>query len=288
MRLFRASYSVWIALVLVLPLAVALCDCAQATTLVSLNPDLGPSGPQPATFMFGVTKVPSFVAGPGSVGNGDGNLPLASQSPPGLELKTPLTITNADGSNSYGRQSNGDGSTTFYDTTLILTGLAASGPSTTFNPGVQFDFQSLGSGGFTIYQSQAGGYSPSSPPPVLLSGTIVSATISGIDGSNIGNMLTTTVAYTGGAIFNKLVAQGGSTTGSLTVNLGLINAPLPQSPVFAIGGPPGFLLPFSATGQAIFDTPKVPEPSTAVLVLSGGISVLALRRIRRTRTRAAV
>jgi hypothetical protein len=282
----RAFTPILIVLAVLLAL-VAAPGPASATTLVLLNPDLSPSGPQPATFTFGTGAGSPFAAGPGAVGNGDGNLLPASQVPPGLELKTPLTITNADGATTYGRQNNGDGSTTFYDTTLVLTGLTAAGPANFFNPGVQFDFQALSAGTFSIYQSQAGGFDPILLPALLLGGTITTATINGIDGSNIGSTLSVNVAYTSGAIYNRLVALGGTTTGSVTFNLSLISGLPGQSPTFAIDpNPPGFLLPFSATGQAIFDTPIVPVPEPAGLALAGialGAGAWCAYRKRRAR-----
>jgi hypothetical protein len=266
---------------------ISLIGTASATTIVSLNPELNPSGPSPATFTFG--QVPAappgtlqFAAGPGSLSNGDGNLPPTNQHSPGLELKTPLNII--DPATLYGRQNNADGSTTFYDTSLVFqpNDLQASSAVQTFSPapGVQFDFQSLTSATFSIYGSLAGGYTPGTPGPLLLRGTITTATLNGLDGANIGTALSSTVTYTSGAIYDKLVALGGTPSGSVTINLSLINNLPGQSPVFGIGPPPGYLLPFSATGQAIFDSPRVitPEPAGVTLCALGLLGWLFVAR----------
>ena len=272
---------------------------AWATTIVSLNPELNPSGPSPPTYTF--DQVPAqppgtlqFAAGPGSSSNGDGNQPPANQHSPGLELKTPLHIsTVSDPTLAYGIQPNLDGSTTFYDTTLVFQplDLLATGPAALFSPigGPQFDFQVLSSAEFSIYGSVAGGYlPPGSTGPLLLRGTISTATLSGLDGANVGTVLSSTVTYTAGAIYDELVLHGGLPSGSVTINLSLINNLPGQSPVFGIDpGPNMFLLPFSATGQTIFDSPRVivPEPASLVLAGMGMLGCLAFVRARRKRPR---
>ncbi len=281
----RAALGRWLLVLVALALcASALSNSAYAATLVSLNPELTPGGPPPVNFTFGAG---GFADGSGSHGNGDGNLAPNLQHAPGLELKTPLTISTVGHPElAYGIQSNADGSTTFYDTTLVLSGLAPSGPATSLpiGGGLSFDFQNLGNGTFTIYGSGPGGFTGlPTTLPILLTGTLTNATVNGLDGATIGSTVSSTLTFTGGAIFNALVAHGGTTTGSVTFNLSLISGLPGQSGTFVVSG--STLLPFSATGQGIFTTQTVPEPTSIALMGFGSLFFLApvCRRWRRAR-----
>jgi hypothetical protein len=257
---------------------LVLAQPALGITIVSLNPELTPGGgASPINFTY--AQAPGFQAGPGSVGNGDGNLLPGSQSAPGLELKTPLTIN--DPAVFYGRTLNADGSTTFYDTTLVMTNLTASTIAQQINVGgILFDFQTLGSGTFSIYNSAPGGFI-SGNSVLLLQGTITTSTINGLDATTTGSVLSNTVTYTGGVIYNALIAHNGNPNGgSATFNLSL----LPGS-TFAISG--SNMLPFNATGQAIFNVVAIPEPGTMALAAIGGLT-LAVPAYRRWRRRARV
>jgi hypothetical protein len=240
---------------------------ARANVVANLNP-VPDSAPYPA-FDFGGSPIPSFDVGPGSIGNGDGGLPVNLQTPGGLELSTPFSIAPLT---SYGEQNNVDGSTTFYDTTLALTGLSASGLAQSV---FGFDVQALNDGTFAIFGSNVGG----GDGPLLLTGTLTSNEIAGVDGSSSAAVFSTTVTYTGGPIYNALIAAGGSGTDA-SVNLQLNGAAM------GINGGTGFLNPFSADGQALFSATYpahvVPEPSSIVLLAFGlfGTGAAALRRRR--------
>ncbi len=223
-------------------------------------------------FVFGGGPIPSFGGGSGSVGSGDGGLPINLQTPGGLVLQTPFYILPGT---SYGEQNNVDNSTTFYDTTLVLTGISASGLAQT---AFGLDIQPLTDGTFAIYGSNVGGGNG----PLLLSGTLHDNEIAGVNGSSSAAEFSTTVTYTGGPIYNALVTDGGSTTDNASFNLSLSGSSL------GINGGTGYLNAFSADGQGLFNAvgytlPPTPEPSSIVLMAFGlmGIGGMAVRRRRR-------
>lgn len=242
---------------------------AQANTIVSLVP-APDSGAFPA-FIFGGGPIPTFGVGPGSIGNGDGGLPLSLQSPGGLELQTPFNIAPAT---SYGEVNNVDGSTTFYDTTLSLGTLSAMFPAQT---PFGLDVQQLTNAPFAIYGSNVGG----GDGPLLLQGMLTNNEIAGVNGSSSAAVFSTTVTYTGGPIFDALVRDGGSTSSNASFNLSLIGSTL------GVNGSSGYLNNFIADGQGLFNAtgdviPVVPEPSSIVLLAFGllGIGIVAVRRRR--------
>ena len=217
-------------------------------------------------FVFGGGSTPSFGAGPGSIGNGDGGLPVNLQTPGGLVLQTPFFILPGT---SFGEQNNVDNSTTFYDTTLSLTGLIASGPAQSV---FGLDVQPLTDGTFSIFGSNPGG----GDGPLLLTGTLHNNEIAGVNGSSSAAEFSTTVTYTGGPIYNALIAAGGLPTDNASFNLSLSGSTL------GINGGTGFLNGFTADGQGLFNAVVVPEPSSILLMAFGvmGIGAMAVRRRR--------
>src|SRR5437868_6590739 len=99
---------------------LAASSIASASTLVNYKPT--PVSPTTPEFLFQGGAVPSLQTGPGSIGNGDGQLPEANQTAPGLESDTPFIIPGVPGS----IVDPVAGTTNFYDTSLLLTGLQAS------------------------------------------------------------------------------------------------------------------------------------------------------------------
>jgi len=255
----------------------------RADSLVTLVPT--PSSSAFSAFTFG-GSTPSFSTGPGSVGNGDGALPVISQTPGGLELQTPFYIFPL----TFGQQINADGST-FYDTTLVLSGLAASGAATQYTIPLPFgnevfDSQVLSNGTFAIYGSVnvPGGYGADpSAAQLLLSGDLANNEIYGADGSSSAAVFSTQVTYTGGSIYTALIDNGGSASDDASFNLSLIGS----SPL-EINGSSGYLNSFSANGTVLLDATGftvptlVPEPSSIVLLVVG-LLVLAATTYRRRR-----
>ena len=215
-------------------------------------------------FTFGGIPTPGFSTGPGAVGNGDGGSPVISQSAGGLELQTPFYIFP---NTSYGQQNNAGAFDHLHDTTLVLSGLGVAGPA---QSSFGLDVQPLMNGQFWIYGSVnlPGGYglNPSSPPAVLLlKGTMTNNAIAGENGSASAAVFSSTVTYTGGAIYNALISDGGSPMDDASFNLSLSGIS-----TLGIGGG-GYLNPFNANGQGLFNatgytiTP-VPEPPSLALM----------------------
>ncbi len=226
---------------------------ASNPTLLSFDAQTNPPPSNLPEFQFNG----SFTTGAGSTGDGDGAL-LGLGTDPGLTINTPLTIAPG----TLGEQNNLDGSTTFYDVTLQLTGLSASGGA---GSGPLLN-QLLTSGTFLFSSSNSGG-GPGTP---LLGGTFTSAHIVGASNSSSGDELSGTITYNSGLIYSRLVAQGGGITGGNTVALNSI------SPV--LGTTSGTLNNFSADGNGTFNVTLLPEPSAISLLLVGGAALFRRRR----------
>jgi hypothetical protein len=227
---------------------VALAASAHAATIATYQAQ--PTSTAVPEFLFGGSPK-ALSSGPGAFSNSDGNLPVPLQTAPGLQFNTPFTVLGVPGSTV-----NGDGTTDFYDCSLILSGFAVSAPATnTF--GVLT--QPLGPGSFTVLSSNiAGGNVP------LLVGNVSDAVITGIVGSTTGATLSATVTYTGGAIF---AASGLFNPGNFSWSFTGIDLPL------AISGD-GYLRSFQANATGLFDA-TIPEPTTAgvfALALLAGLS----------------
>ena len=160
------------------------------------------------------------------------------------------------------------GSTTFYDVTLDITVplTAAGAPDTLYDVYV---VQNLTGGAFELLSTDPG---LTTDPTLLLAGTVETAAIAGILNSDTGAVLSATISYTGGVIYDAALEYYGasSLTGSFSWSLLDIDAPL------SITG--GMLDDFEANGTGQFS--GVPEPATLVLLLSGAC-VVAMRRRRR-------
>jgi len=158
---------------------------AQAALLVDFMPE--PASPLAPEFIWDGT---SLTVGPGAVGSGfnnpnpgDGESAPQNQDVPGLEVVTPYEIGGVPG----GVVNAVAGSTTFYDTTLEISPLAADGA-----PGVMFGVfvaQKLQGGVFNIWSTDPVDVPETDNPVLLLSGTIASASIAGILGSSTGAVL---------------------------------------------------------------------------------------------------
>jgi hypothetical protein len=239
-----------------------------AATLVDYKPT--PVSPTTPEFVFnGPAGSPSFQSGPGSIGNADGVLPVNAQTVGGLDAGTPFVIPGIAGSSVDPVA----GTTDFYDSSLILNGLAANAPALAV--GTTF-IQSLGAGGFQLLSTDPDGAGPLTPT-LLLSGTISAASFivgtgdAGADFNSFG------VTYTGGAIFTALLANGGSATGnSMSISMTDVN------PAFGIDLTDGFLKNFSANATGLFNYTNTPEPSSLVAI--GLLFGAAMKRRRASRS----
>jgi hypothetical protein len=208
-----------------------------------------------------------LVPGAGSVGNFDGGSPANLQSPPGLQIETPYTIPGAI----PGKVIGGTGSTTFYDVTLELTGLNANGAAISFSG---LAVQGFGAGTFKLLATDN--------VTVLLAGNIDSGSITGLNPGTSGAVLSGSIHYTGGAIFDEFFNNhsGSKDGGSLSFSMLDI--------VPALGGttivPPNLyatLNPFGANATGLFSGVQVPEPATFSLALLGAVGLGLRRRTRK-------
>lgn len=226
---------------------LTLASLSQAALLVSFDPLPITNGVPEVTF-GGSPKALDDAAGFHGSGVGGTN---------GVQLQTPLAVTSVPGFEVL--SNNG---TRFTDVSLTLTGFQATTPAVNF---LGLIGQSLSDGTFKFTSSAASGAAD------LLSGTVTISGISAIGGSDTGSVLSATVTYTSGAIYNALVAIPGATlTGSLSFTL------LDASPSFSVGND-NILSAFVANVNGQFSTPVIPEPAGLAMLAPAGL-LLARRR----------
>jgi len=245
-------------------MVLVFATAAQGALLVDFLPE--PASPGMPEFIWDGA---SLTTGPGAYGDGDGGDVPALQTPPGLQIVTPFVLGGLPG----GVVDAAASSTTFYDVTLdITTPLVANGtPDALYGVYV---VQELTGGEFRILSTDPG---QSVEPTLLLAGTVETAAIAGILNSDTGAVLSATVTYSGGVIYEAALEQyfAQGITGSFSWSLLDIDAPL------SITG--GTLDDFVANGTGQFSgigDPIIPEPATLAL-LGSGAWVLAMRRRRR-------
>jgi hypothetical protein len=233
----------------------------QAALLVDFKPE-----PTSATMPEVVFTGTSLTAGSGATGNG------STLTAGGLTVETPYTVLEPGvGGIIY----LANGSTSFPDASLVFSGLNATGAAdtTTISPGVVLLSQELdGSNGtFTIRSTS------DAPNQVdLLVGRITRAYITGIQGSPVGSVISAEVEYTGGEIFNELIASGGQTTGSVSISLNDIGTTVGAFDGLRVGQN-GMIAPFQANATGIFSS-AIPEPGTLAMLGIGGLMLAARRR----------
>jgi len=240
---------------------LAVSSVASATTIV----DFKPVPTSPGLPEFGFHRPvgggpPAFRGEIGATSNGDGNLAPAAQTAPGLDSETPFLLLGPGAVQSAG-------TTGFYDSSFQFTaGLVANAPA--LNAGGTF-LQQLSPGSFQIMSTTAAG-----GPILLLSGNVATASV--IVGSGDAGAVfdANGVNYTGGIIFNAMVAAGYSVNNN-SFSISMVDV----SPAFHINPADGFLGDFDANATGLLNANAVPEPSSLTLLALGLVAgVLRLRR----------
>ncbi|HVT30636.1 MAG TPA: PEP-CTERM sorting domain-containing protein [Lacipirellulaceae bacterium] len=244
--------------------SLAIYSFASAATIVDFKPL--PVSPTMPEFQFNRALgggIPVFRAAAGATGNGDGTLPVPNQVAGGLDAETPFIIPGIPGS----AINFAAGTTEFFDSTLQFpAGLAANAPA--IAAGGAF-IQQLSPGTFNLFSTD-----PPGPqlPTLLLSGNISTASFV-IGAFNAGAAFNATgVNYTGGVIFNALVAAGGTVNGN-SLSFSMVDV----APPFGIAGD-GFLANFTANGTGLFNVNVIPEPASLTLVALAAGALFFRRR----------
>jgi hypothetical protein len=239
----------------------AIGSWASASTIVDFKPlPISPNDPE-FTFSRALGGgIPAFRSAFGAIGNADGTLPVANQTPGGLLVETPFIIGGVPGSQFAAT------STLFFDSTLQFTaGLVANAPA--LNAGGIF-IQQLSPGTFTLSSTDPDGPGPLLPT-LLLSGNINTASFIAGTGDAGAAFNASGINYTGGVIYNALLSSGGVANGN-SMSISMTDVALP----FAIAGD-GYLREFTANATGLFNA--VPEPSSMALLVMA-IGTLFLRR----------
>lgn len=169
-------WAVWVGLWVLIA-----ANASRAETVLNFQPSPISGGVPEFIYTGGATG--QLQAGPGSLGNGDGALPLALQTAGGLFVSTPFSIPNAIAGKEF------VGSTTnFYDVTLSLTGFTASAPSFMLGGLIR---QPLSNGTFSMRATDG---------TLLLSASATDAIISRSPINEDGSIISATISYTGGVI----------------------------------------------------------------------------------------
>ncbi len=225
-----------------------------------------------------LVQLQTDFTGSGSLTSGDGDLPVSQQAAPGLSLQIPAPLSFV-GSGLHGMNLNTpDGSTLFYDTSLVLSGWERTANATSYN-GVLW--QPLGphlQGGQTAtFSFYATHWTPTQADKLLLQGYVDDATLIGLDGGGVATILSNTVHYTGGAVYDQLIAQGGDLTGKLSWTLDLSPDPVG---ILQLDRSGANIAPFNANMSGLFNVNAIPEPAT-LSMLGIGCGLLMLRARRR-------
>jgi hypothetical protein len=239
--------------------SLAICSFVSAATIVDFKPN--PVSPTTPEFQFSRALgggVPVFRGALGSTSNNDGNLPVQNQTAPGLDSETPFILVGPGSLNNFAA-----GSTHFYDSSLQLTA------------GFQANAPAINAGGVLVQQLSPGSFQLMSTGPgpiLLLSGTMSAASFI-VGAGDAGSVFSSQdVNYTGGIIFNALVAAGGTVNGnSMSVSMTDV------TPNLNIAGD-GFLGDFTSNATGLFNASTVPEPTSLALIAIAMASFFFRRR----------
>src|SRR4051812_35585563 len=157
-------------------------NTTRAESVLNFQPSPVSGGTPEFIYTGGATG--QLLAGPGSVGNGDGALPLASQTAGGLFVSTPFVIPDAIA----GKEIVGGSSTNFYDVTMGLSGFTAAAPSFMLGGLIR---QPLSNGTFSLRATDG---------TLLLTASATDAIISRSPTNEQGSIISATISYTGGLL----------------------------------------------------------------------------------------
>jgi hypothetical protein len=247
---------------------------SQAASLMTFT--ASPTSPTLPEFIWTNEAVPQLLTGPGAQGNADGMLPEALQTPGGLGIQTPLSIV-APGSSPLIT-----GGTALDDVTMTLANFRATAPAV--DPGGGILIQPFGQVGenrlptFSVLSTDPDGPGPLKPV-LLLQGAVSRGSITALDGESSGSVLSAQVTYTGGLIYDALIANpGATTTGSLSWSMLDETNTVTGQPAVTIDPGTGYLVPFSANATGLFSTPSIPEPATTSLLAVSSLAMMVRRR----------
>lgn len=242
-------------------LALGLTSSSFGALIVDFKPDpISPSTPEV------VWDGSALAEGAGSAGNGDGQLPSALQTPGGYLIQTPFNVPGVPGSS----VNNAGNATTFYDVTLDLSGLAATpGAAATNIAGVTIVSQPLGAGEFQLWSTDPEG---PATPTLLLSGNVSTGVVVGLGGQQTGSVQSTSVTYTGGAIYDAMVAAGfQAANGSFSWSL----LDISTQGGLQLGNNQN-VAAFNANMTGLFSA--VPEPASLSILALGSLALAHRRR----------
>jgi len=267
--------------------AVFAGGAAQAASLVTF--DSAPTSQLLPEFKLQPQFVPElgvnvteFSTGSGAIGNGlgDGLLLQTAQLVGGLGIQTPLHVLGPSAKNLS------NGGTAFQDVTLVINDLGAIHNAVDVGAGDPGDIiiQALepipGLNRLPTFAMYATSLLDTNPThgQLLLTGTISKATLTALNQEDTAGVLSSKVTYTGGAIYDALIALDGTvSTGSLSWSL-LDVRDNSLTPSVTIDPTTNLFTNFISNGSGLFSTPAVPEPTSAAVLGIPALAMLVQRR----------